>query len=74
MKRYYVDGRGGCIAVRDKEKDIEFENGLHPDMDGVIAYWSGFSAKDSKGFVCWDVHPWQQQKANELAELLNLVK
>jgi len=38
-KRYFVDERSGCLAVRDcNNTDIEYL-GLHPDTKGVVKYW-----------------------------------
>ena len=71
MSRYYVDCRGGCVAVRDELKVNEDEQGLHEDMQCVVAYWMGFRGEDNNGMVCWNVHGWQLKKANDLAELLN---
>jgi hypothetical protein len=41
MKRYFIDERGGCIAVRDRnETDPEYQ-GLHHDTRGVVWYAHG---------------------------------
>tara|TARA_R110000851_G_C12684426_1_gene524220 strand:+ start:53 stop:280 length:228 start_codon:yes stop_codon:yes gene_type:complete len=70
MKRFYVDGRGGCIAVRDRLKDNEEDQGLHADMDGVLAYWTGSSYKDDQGLLIWRVEDWQREKAEDLCSSL----
>ena len=44
--RYYVDERGGCIAVVDRLMKNPEENGLHEDMDGVVKYWQGHQHKN----------------------------
>ena len=67
--RFYIDERGGCIAVRDKTKDCDSQ-GLHEDMDGVIAMWMGFKALDDNGMTCWETHDWQKEKAKDLCNLL----
>lgn len=36
--RYFVDERGGCIAVRDREHTDPEDRGLHPDTQGVTWY------------------------------------
>lgn len=40
-ERFFVDKRVGCIAVRDRALTNADDQGLHPDTDGVIRYWSG---------------------------------
>lgn len=47
MDRYFVDERGGCIAVRDREKTDPEYPGLHPDTTGVIRYWGGTPIADT---------------------------
>lgn len=39
--RYFIDERGGCIAVRDRENTDPEYNGLHHDTQGVVKYWHG---------------------------------
>jgi len=41
MKRYFIDERIGCVAVRDKEGTDPEYPGLHPDTHGVVFYRSG---------------------------------
>ena len=41
MERYFIDERGGCIAVRDNEKTDPDDNGLHEDTEGVVKFWMG---------------------------------
>lgn len=71
VMRFYVDERGGCIAVRDREKDDEWSSGLHPDMEGVMAYWTGYQDFDEKGMMRWNLHDWQREKAECLCAELN---
>jgi len=67
--RFYIDERGGCIAVRDKTKDCDSQ-GLHSDMDGVIAMWTGVQSYDKDGMVYWKIHDWQKEKAKALCDRL----
>jgi len=41
MKRYFVDKRGGCVAVRDRNKTDPEYPGLNPDTEGVVKFWMG---------------------------------
>ena len=43
--RYYVDERGGCIAVVDRLARNPEDNGLHPESSGIVKYWQGFQQK-----------------------------
>jgi len=74
--RYFVDQRGGCIAVRDREhKDHDPDyNGLHPDTGGVVKYWSGFQREEnkSKGYPHWDVKSSDVEDAITLCQELNI--
>jgi hypothetical protein len=67
VDRFYVDERVGCLAVRDRNKDDEWSPGLHQDMDGVMAYWSG--QYDGEGG--WRILDWQREKAETLCNELN---
>lgn len=69
--RYYIDVRGGCVAVRDRTKINEWENGLHEDMECVVSFWKGFSSYNEQGFIEWNIHDWQMKKANDLTDKLN---
>ena len=40
-ERYFVDQRGGCIAVRDRELTDPYYQGLHSDTTGVVWYAHG---------------------------------
>ena len=40
VRRYYVDLRVGCIAVRDRTLDGD-DHGLLPETPGVIKFWCG---------------------------------
>lgn len=39
--RYFVDLRSGCVAVRDRTMTDPEYQGLHPETDGVVAFWGG---------------------------------
>jgi len=41
MDRYFVDKRGGCVAVRDRTKTDPGYQGLHADTIGVVRFWMG---------------------------------
>lgn len=45
MKRYFVDQRCGCVAVRDHHNTEQDYPGLHPDTRGVMKYWHSGSAE-----------------------------
>lgn len=68
--RFYIDERGGCIAVRDRRLDNEEDQGLHADMDGVLAFWLGAKDDDKLGMSCWTVPDWQKEKAKALCDRL----
>lgn len=40
-KRYFVDLRVGCVAVRDSQKTDPMYHGLHSDTEGVVWYRHG---------------------------------
>ena len=40
-RRYFVDERIGCVAVRDRNLTDPDYSGLHPDTPGVVEYWQG---------------------------------
>jgi len=44
--RYFVDRRGGCIAVRDRNNTDPDYFGLHQDTRGVIRFWCGTQRKE----------------------------
>lgn len=75
-KRYYIDERSGCIAVRDRTKDGD-SPGLHPDTRGVVQFWMGFQ-ETVKCPTCghqaqgaWTVPPETRGAAEQLAATLN---
>lgn len=39
--RYFVDERGGCVAVRDRTRTDPDYPGLHHDTEGVVLYRHG---------------------------------
>ncbi len=40
-QRYFVDVRGGCIAVRDRTQTDPDYQGLQDDTPGVVKFWKG---------------------------------
>jgi hypothetical protein len=64
--RFIVDERTGCIAVRDTGM-MDDNQGLHPDMEDVVAYWTG----ERSPIGDWTISPWQRDKACDLQVLLN---
>lgn len=77
MDRYFVDERGGCIAVRDREKTDQEYSGLHPDTPGVIQYWSGIPFADTcptcgqRRNAGWEISDADRQSAVALCAELN---
>lgn len=63
--KYKVDARVGCISVSVAGEKTS--NGLHDDMDEVVAYWQGRRDKDNK----WEVPQVYIDKANSLCNILN---
>ena len=63
MPRYFVDERGGCAAIRDSRKTEKEGNGLHSDMDSVVAYMSGIRLSTKcphchhESFDSWTLDP-----------------
>lgn len=70
-KRFFVDERAGCIAVRDREKTNPSYQGLHADTPGVVHYW--FGLYDEKGKT-WSVKADDLKSAHEMAARLNTRK
>ena len=75
--RYFVDERGGCIAVRDRDKTDPDYNGLHPDTAGVVRYWDGQRVED-KCPTCghdrsfgWSILDGDREAARALCRELN---
>lgn len=64
--RFYIDERGGCIAVRDKLRDNPDDNGLHQDTNGVVSYWTGYK-EDGE----WKISQACKDNAKELRDKLN---
>lgn len=71
IERFYIDERGGCIAVRDSYKDNPDDIGLHEHTEGVIAYWVGTRVCDGEKFVKWTVPSILIHKANSVMDVLN---
>ena len=75
--RYFVDERGGCIAVRDRLNTELDSNHLDSDTKGVVKYWAGFQQKH----LCptchqvthteWKVKDSDRADANEVCFRLN---
>lgn len=66
--RYFVDQRGGCIAVRDREhpKHDPSYQGLHKNTIDVIEYRHGYTAND-----VWNVSEDDTKYMNNLCDWLN---
>lgn len=71
--QFYIDERGGCIAVREKI-DQDISNGCHADLPDVVAFWQGTNSFDENGMVKWSVADWQREKAASLCAKLNEIK
>lgn len=79
QERFFVDVRGGCVAVRDREHpdyDADYR-GLHFDMPDVMAYWHG-KPKNKRcetcgheRFVGWVLPDGCEDAADELCRKLN---
>lgn len=77
-KRYFVDERGGCLAVCDRSKmDKRTNNWLHPDSRHVVRYWSGKFVRE-KCPTCnqnwhgqWTLEKSDIAEAHRLCEELN---
>ena len=80
MDRYFVDERGGCIAVRDKLNIDPDYNGLEPYAKGVIKYWSGILIQQScptcgnKMPQTWEINDIDRTNAYTLCAELNKQK
>lgn len=70
-KRFYIDERVGCIAVRDKTKKDEWRSGLSQEDDDVMAFWRGDKVYNDSGMEEWRVYDWQKVKAKQLCDELN---
>ena len=76
-RRYYIDERVGCLAVRDSSVHNEYEPGLDSNAPGVIRYWHG----EPKVKICsecgrrqsdgWYIPPEYRQEAQALCDELN---
>ena len=78
MERFYVDERGGCVAVRDKDNTDPDYPGLHSDTAGVVCYWGGMPMSE-KCPTCrhersagWKMAVEDIESAHKLAAKLNL--
>lgn len=67
VKRYIVDERVGCIAIRDTKFTDPDYPGLHNDTEGVLFYWHG--KKDEN--EAWHVNPVIVEKIQLLCEAMN---
>ena len=78
MDRYFIDERGGCIAVRDRENTDPEYPGLHSDTEGVVQYWDGHKTEKKCSecghvqFAGWEVSEEAKTAAMELCDRLNL--
>ena len=77
-KRYFVDARGGIIAVRDREKTDPEYQGLWPDTPGVVKHWHGVQRDGTPCPTCghtstghWSVPQETKDEAAALCERLN---
>lgn len=66
LPRFFVDERGGCIAVRDRTLTDPEYPGLHHDTEGVVWYRHG-TTKDG----CWSVDPKHVEEAKAECTRLN---
>tara|TARA_R110002020_G_scaffold475890_1_gene713801 strand:+ start:48636 stop:48833 length:198 start_codon:yes stop_codon:yes gene_type:complete len=64
MKKYYLDIRGNCMAVRLIGTDSAQ---LQENSEGVIAFWSGYIREDG----CWVIQQFKHEQARALVKLLN---
>ena len=77
MNRFFVDERGGCIAVKDRENTDPEDHCLHPDTKGVVKYWHGQKSEMTcencghKNFACWYVKDCDKVAARTLCDQLN---
>ena len=79
-KRYFVDRRIGCTAVRDKKETDPDYPGLHEYTKGVVKYWPGV-LKKTRCKECgadrrkgWEVNNNDIVAAEKLCKVLNLKK
>ena len=80
MDRYFIDERGGCIAVRDREDTNPDDHGLHPETQGVVKYWHG-EPTTQKGRACrhgslggWVVLEYDKAEAERICDSLNSIR
>ena len=76
--RYFVDIRGGCVAVRDRINTDSDYNGLHNDTDGVVKFWDGTLTKikcphcNQTMRTEWTVSDEDIKQAEDLCHKLNI--
>lgn len=78
-QRYFVDLRGGCVAVRDRLLTDPEYNGLHADTVGVVQYWHGVQNIERCPKCCgaghigtgWEVRDDDAVEAHRLCDKLN---
>lgn len=78
-KRYYIDERVGCMAVRDRECDAPSveEPGLWPETTGVVRFFSGVQRQKTcptcghKSAGGWTIEESDRAHAEELCDSLN---
>lgn len=77
LDRYFIDERGGCIAVRDREQTDPDYNGLHSDTAGVMWFEMGIYTPrkcDHCGSVShytWELKDGARDRAEAEAARLN---
>ena len=77
VEPYFVDRRGGCVAVRDRALTDPDYQGLHNDTPGVIAFWHGHTAHATckhcghRSMAGWDVDLADMDAAQHLCDKLN---
>lgn len=71
MKRFFVDIRIGCLAVRDRQHTDPDYQGLHNDTPGVVRYWHGVQNDIGDRLNVWTVDDEDIAAANALCDELN---
>jgi len=77
MDRYFVDERGGCIAVRDSNHTDPDYQGLHSDTTGVVRYWDGVQTSvicrecGHKKSTSWNIAEHVRKEAQDACDELN---
>lgn len=75
--RFFVDERGGCIAVRDRTLVDPDRNGLHSDMECVVWYEHGIYMSErcphcgTSSPIGWKITDEQREKAARSCATMN---